>query len=238
MSSKGYKEYYSTHARERYGPITIRKIEKEFSTWDAYFGKFLPREKNAPILDLGCGSGGFVYWLTQRGYKNVTGVDISKDQVSTAHVLNIKNIVQADAAEFLEKEKSNYSLIFARDLLEHIPKEKLVPTVKLIHESLKEKGAFIAQTVNAESPLWGRLRHGDLTHTMAFTHSSANQLMRLAGFDKIDIHPQRPPIKGTTSLVRHLLWRGTETCLRAYLALAAGSPKGIFTQNLLIVAEK
>jgi len=43
----------------------------------------LPEDKKAKIIDLGCGNGGFVYWLQQIGYQNAEGIDISAEQIET-----------------------------------------------------------------------------------------------------------------------------------------------------------
>ena len=61
----------------------------------------MPEDKKAKIIDLGCGNGGFVYWLQQIGYQNAEGIDISAEQIETGQKLGIKNIKQADIKEFL-----------------------------------------------------------------------------------------------------------------------------------------
>jgi len=45
---------------------------------DYIIHRFLPENKNALIVDLGCGIGGFTRAITNAGYLNVQGVDISE----------------------------------------------------------------------------------------------------------------------------------------------------------------
>ncbi|MDP3725179.1 MAG: class I SAM-dependent methyltransferase [Nanoarchaeota archaeon] len=226
-----YETYASTQAIECPG-------EEEFGALRAYFGKFLPREKRAEILDVGCGSGNFLVWLHSLGYEGAVGVDVSEEQIERGKGLGIKNLILGDAREFLRENQNRFDVIFARDFLEHFTKEETLELMTLVRESLKYGGFFMGQTLNGESLLAGRLFYGDLTHETAFTWRSVRQLCLAAGFSKIETYPQRPVIKGIKSFVRYCIWMGIETCLRIYLLAATGAGKGIFTQDILFKAEK
>ena len=201
------------------------------------FNTYINSKKNINILDIGCGSGGLIYWLQKLGYGNSLGIDISEEQVEAAKRLGIKNVERGDAETFLGENRGRFDAIFARDVLEHFPKEKIIPLLENIHKSLRQDGVFIAQTVNAENWLWGRLRHGDFTHEVAFTASSIRQVLAVAGFKKVDVYPQRPVIHGVKSLMRSVLWMGWEIFSRFLLAVETGSSEGIFTQNLIVIAR-
>jgi 2-polyprenyl-3-methyl-5-hydroxy-6-metoxy-1,4-benzoquinol methylase len=233
-----YRHYVSTHAASIHGEQSKAVIGRQFSTWRSYFGKYLPRDVNAKILDVGCGDGGFVYWLNSEGYKDVQGIDFSHEQIEVARSYGIENVKQADALEFLPEHLGQFDVIVTSDVLEHIPKESILHFIEMVRLGLKPGGVFIAQTVNAENLLWGRLRHGDFTHETAFTRTSIKQVASLAGFRLIGIYPQRPVIHGLKSLVRYCLWRSFELVFQFYLAVSTGSPDGIFTQNLILVARK
>ncbi len=226
-----YEKYASTQALESSG-------KEEFPTLKAYFGKFLPENKKADILDLGCGSGDFLSWLHAFGYENAVGVDISKEQIERGKLFGVKNLILADAREFLPRHEKRFDVIFARDFLEHFTKEETLELMLLVGKSLKDKGYFVGQTLNGESLLAGRLFWSDLTHQTAFTWRSVRQLCLLSGFSKIEAYPQRPVVKGVKSLVRYCIWMGIETFLRTYLLAATGDAKGIFTQDILFVAHK
>ncbi|MEI7818378.1 MAG: class I SAM-dependent methyltransferase [Desulfuromonadales bacterium] len=64
-----WTETFVTHSRNR----LIHRIRYYFYE-RAFFGYF--GDKNARILDVGCGSGEFITLLMQRGYKNLYGVEI------------------------------------------------------------------------------------------------------------------------------------------------------------------
>jgi len=236
---KFYSKYVSVHTSRLYGEIFLGDIKRQFPVWQKYFGRFLPEDKKAKIIDLGCGNGGFIYWLQQIGYQNAEGIDISAEQIEAGQKLGIKNIRQADIKEFLITQlPNNYDVIFMRDILEHFNKEEVIDILDFIYASLKQNGRFICQTVNAENLLWGRLRHGDFTHELAFTEDSIRQILRLIGFQNISVYAQRPVIHGLKSLIRAVLWKYIELEIKFYLLIETGSAKGIFTQNLIAVAYK
>ena len=190
------------------------------------------------MIDLGCGTGGFVYWLQHIGYQNAAGIDISAEQIAAASQLGIKDIHQADLKEFLRDKRNFYDVIFMNSVLEHFTKTEILDVLDSVYQSLKTGGVFVALTPNAESPFSGRFRYGDFTHEISFAEGSIRQVLGVSDFKHIQVFPTRPVIHGFKSLLRALLWRGIEFILQLYLLIETGSPKGIFTQNLIAVAEK
>ncbi len=235
---KLYSTYVSSHTSYLYGEVSLKDIKRQFPVWKRYYGRFLPEDKDAKILDIGCGNGGFVYFLQTLGFKNALGIDISKEQVELAHKLGIENIIQADLKEFLSAELGIYDVIFARDVIEHFLKDEILEILTLIFSSLKRGGVFVLQTPNAESPFSGRYRYGDFTHEIAFTRSSLNQILTAIGFRDINFYPTDPVPKGLKSAVRYILWKAIHLMLKFYMLVETGSGEGIFTQNIIGVAKK
>lgn len=235
---KFYSSYNSTHTRNLYGDFSVVKKDSRAVAWKAYFLKYLDK-KNARILDIGCGDGSFLLWLTGLGFKKTEGIDISEEQISLALSIGVKNVFQGDLREFLKRSEEKYDIVFVRDVLEHFTKEEAFEVANLVFASLNLGGKIIIQTVNAENILWGRLRYGDFTHELAFTSESISQFLHVVGFNKIMIFPQRPVSHGIKSSIRLLLWYIFELKMRLYLLIETGTAKGsIFTQNIIVEAEK
>lgn len=252
---KFYSKYFSCHTRQLGGEVSLDKIRRQFPAWRAYFGRFLPKDKNAKILDLGCGNGGFVWWFQEIGYQNIEGIDISAEQIEVGRNLGIKNIKQADIKEFFNiktsdvqnqniddnfrtSEVKRYDAIFMSDIIEHFNKEEVLNILELVFNVLKKNGILVIRTPNAESPFSGRFRYGDFTHEISFTEGSIRQILLVSGFKEIKVYPQRPVIHGLKSFIRYLLWRYIELELKFYLLVETGSAKGIFTQNLIAGCSK
>ena len=231
---KFYSKYVSTQTSQLYGEANLESIKKQFPIWRNYFGNFLPKDKNAKIIDFGCGNGGFVYWLQQIGYQNAEGIDVSEEQVKLAEKLGVKNIYCAKDINAADK----YNVIFMKDVLEHFTKDEILIILEKIYKALKIGGLLVIQVPNAENILSGRLRYGDFTHETSFTKESIQQVLLVSDFKNISVFETRPVVHGLKSLIRFILWRIIELGLRIYLLIETGSSKGIFTQNLIIVANK
>ncbi len=233
-----YNKYVSKNTKFLYGKLTIEDIKKQFLFWDAYFRKFLPQNKQALIMELGCGSGGFIHWLQSIGYLNAGGIDISSEQISEAKKFGIKNVNKADIKEFIKNKNEVYDIIFMRDILEHFTKDEILGILESVFKSIKTGGKIIIQIPNAENILSGRLRYGDFTHEVGFTADSIKQLLAVSGFKDISVFGPYPIIHGLKSLARFILWKFFELCLRFYLLVETGLSKGIFSQNIIAVAGK
>lgn len=234
-----YKKYVSTHTDHRYGSSGSSRTEKDFGAWRKYFGRFLPFDKNASILDCGCGDGSFLSWLKGEGFGNLTGVDVSGEQVQKARSRGFKNIFEENVLDFLKNRENEFDLVFARDLVEHLTKDEVLDFLRSVHRSLRLGGGLVIQTVNGESPFFGRLGYGDFTHETILTRTSLSQALRVAGFGgEPGIFGQEPVVHGLKSFVRFCLWRVIVLILKIYLLADTGSSEGIFSQNIIAFVRK
>ena len=101
-----YSNYISAHTRHLYGQASLVQIESAFDLWEHYYNKFLPVNKEAHILDIGCGDGGFVYFLQKSGYTNCTGIDVSDEQIKAGKEMGIEGLQKGDLKDFLENNKT------------------------------------------------------------------------------------------------------------------------------------
>ena len=232
-----YKSYVSTHITHRKGVVDDIRLRRQSIGYQQHFGNHIPDDRSVRIADLGCGYGGLVWWLLQSGFTNVKGVDGSPEQVELANKLGISNVWLGDVFSFL-KEERGYSILFARDLIEHFDKQAVFDFLSNCFESLAPGGKLIIQVPNAESPYFGRVRYGDFTHELAFTSSSISQLLAAVGFSEIEVHPWRPVVAGPKSAIRYLIWRLIELFLKLPIQIESGGSNKIVTMNLISVARK
>src|SRR5712692_9347044 len=75
-----YGRYVSTFKGE---PTLVG--DPSFAWWDH---KYLPLlddlERSAPVLEIGCGTGGLLAYLERRGFSHAMGIDISTEQIAHA----------------------------------------------------------------------------------------------------------------------------------------------------------
>lgn len=185
------------------------------------YGRFLPPDRNAKILDAGCGPGYFVYTLRSFGYTDVLGIDLSKEQVDLAQRAGL-NVRRADAFEFLHGADSEYDLIVSTAFLEHLTRDEAVNYLSLVRGALKPGGRFICCVPNANSPFGARLRYKDLTHEQSFTEDSLRQLFVSAGLQAEHIGDENLPVFSIAGHARRLVSRAFRVFWRLFMIAELG----------------
>ena len=235
------RRVYDKYFDSRYSQIhrfDKKEYERFKKGYEANYGRFLPQDKNSKILDIGCGTGFFLYYLKEKRYKNFYGIDISKDQIDYCRQKITKNVVHADAFEFLRDKIEEYDVIVMNDLLEHIPEEKLIEFLsKLVYKALRPRGIVTIKTPNMANPFGLISRYCDLTHKTGFTESSLYQLLKVCGFKEIKLYPTKSTYTfkfAIGGIVRYLvhLWLKFLFLVQGYTV-----PK-ILTMNLIATARK
>ena len=200
----------------------------------------LPADRQANVLDIGCGYGRYLKALQLGGYGNAYGIDVSEEQIAYAHErLGLSNCICGDALQFLSDQSDVYDAILLLDVLEHLDVAYAADLCRAVHRALKPSGIFIVQVPNALSPLCPHL-YADITHLRAFTTDSVEQLLRIGGFGSFWHSATPTPVHGFKSLVRRAAWETIiNPLLKAYFLIVMGSTLGgIYTPNLLTVTSK
>lgn len=145
------------------------------------------------VLDLGCGSGMLVSWLSAYPNLEPEGVDESVSQIRVARqALPNTRIACRDGLQFLREHPETFHGIFCTDVLEHIPgKDRCFEWVASARAALVPGGFFLCRMPNAASLLGSYSRYRDLTHECSFTSTSVLQLLESAGLDNCRIVPIR-----------------------------------------------
>lgn len=245
MPASDYRERVSqgyVHAGPQVlAPETVRGFEPRRPYLEKLIRDHFPSDRNASILDLGCGHGAIVYFARQAGYRDISGVDRLPEQVAAAKSLGIDGVGEGDLMETLHSlpDKSQDAVV-TFDVIEHFTKAELLIFVDGVRRVLKPGGRWIINAPNAEGPSGARIRYGDYTHEQAFTRASLSQLLLASDFDRVDCFEDQPIPHGVRSAVRWLLWKLFRTYLRIYLAVETGDTgkDAVFSQNLLAVAVK
>jgi len=232
-----FEKYRTTHLEQMYGKEDIRNIKINSPVWDWYYGSLLPRDKFLKIADLGCGIGGFVYWLRSLGYANVVGVDISRENCDYAASLGIEGIIHSDLGQFLSG-CGGYDVIVMRDVLEHLNKTEILSTLASTHHILNPGGMLLLQIPNAESLFGAKCRYSDFTHEVSFTGSSIKQVLSVTGFSSVSLKETGPVPHGIKSLLRWVAWLCFRGIISGYSLVEGGAASGLYTQTLIACAKK
>jgi cyclopropane fatty-acyl-phospholipid synthase-like methyltransferase len=181
---------------------TFREPDEEVLTIQLrYYSKlierFIPKDKNIKILELGCGFGGFIYALKSYGYRNILGIDVIPQCCNfVSKKFNVK-VICSDILDYFSKKgiKEQYDVIAAFDVIEHFEKGEIVKIMLYIYEALKENGIFIMRVPYGGSLRGLYIRYSGFTHETAFTELSINELFRVIGFKEVYTLPEEKLIE-------------------------------------------
>ena len=146
----------------------------------------------APVLDLGCGAGvPATRWLADRGF-DVTGVDLSENQLDLARKLVPEaTLLKADMTELDFGSETFYAVVAFHSII-HVPREDHPALLKMIHHWLEPGGLFLATLTVTDFDGEDRDWEG-WGAPMRWSHYDAQTnkgLLREAAFDVVHAEPR------------------------------------------------
>jgi 2-polyprenyl-3-methyl-5-hydroxy-6-metoxy-1,4-benzoquinol methylase len=200
----------------------------------------LPIDREAAILDIGCGCGEFLYFLQREGFQNARGVDLDSRQVLQGQSLGVRNLEAGRAEDVLQHSVESFDSIVAIDVLEHMPKESVIEVLRLVRQALRTGGKLVCQVPNLAA-FYQPLFYMDFTHETPFTASSLKQALQMAELSNVHVYPAGPLAHGLKSGLRAVLWRALSLGIRCVAAVEGGPQdrlNSIYTAAIIAVAEK
>ena len=235
-----YQHYLAAGAQGQ-GLEGVDRLDLRAAHLQKLIRQHFPPDKDAAILDVGCGHGAMLYFAWQAGYRNTVGIDCSAAQVAEAGRRGITGIIEGNVLQVLDSfAAESQDVVIAFDVIEHFTKDELLGCLDQIYRVLKTGGKLIIHAPNGASPFCGRIRYGDFTHELAVTRESMTQLCQVCGFSQISCYEDQPVPHGLKSGIRWLLWKVIRGLLRSYMAVETGVWDSglIFSQNLFCIATK
>jgi len=158
----------------------------------------------ARILEVGFGEGLFLDWARDRGF-DIEGIDISDAFVGAALARghNARRGTLTDESES-DTPARRYDAIMCFDVLEHMTFDELIAFFAAARRRLASKGVICARFPNGGSPFGRFNQNGDVTHRVALTGLSVDQLARTAGLG----------VNGVFNAVRVLNFKRPRTLVR------------------------
>lgn len=171
ISSRYYKEY----RLQRYLKLFLKNFPRKIR-----------------ILDIGCGLGQLMSALHKEGFLNIEGIDISQEAIEICRKNGLKASCIDSIDTFATSCNQKYDLIIMSHVLEHLSKDKIIPTLDTIFNNLlTNKGSFLCIVPNAQSNTGCYWAYEDFTHNTLFTAGSLIYVLKSAGFSKVEIIDKR-----------------------------------------------
>jgi len=139
------------------------------------------------LLDIGCGTGGFLYAAGKAGWK-CRGTEVSKQAANAAKKKNINVFLGPLEADSQKAELVD--IIRMNDVIEHL--QDPAKDIRLCHELLRPGGLLLLTTVNINSAtfhfLQDQWRYIDPRyHIHLFTHNNLRDMLEKNGFSVISL---------------------------------------------------
>lgn len=165
----------------RQAEFKFRQFEENYRRYFSGFGF------GSKVLDIGIGRGEMLSCMRNWGY-DYQGVDISPSTVELCSTFGLRCERAEDTAGWLMGKPGTFSVITCLDVVEHVPKEKVIEFLQAIRTALAPDGVAIIQVPNLQSP-FGYLHHfNDFTHVNGFVEHSLAQVLIAAGFKRHSFH--------------------------------------------------
>lgn len=208
--------------------------------------------KTARILDAGCGAGDHLAALHRVGFENLCGVDVSAQLLTMARekLPSTVRLIETDLRLFVDHAgDAAFDVIFFHDVLEHLPREESISTLRAFHRALAPGGLLSIRVPNMSALIASYNAAIDFTHVTHFTEFSLLQVLEAAGFDpeRVTLQRQAPrlfwswrkPQRAVFRLLNRLRWHWNNGLHRAIYLLSDMHPRPkVFDPNLLMLARK
>jgi 2-polyprenyl-3-methyl-5-hydroxy-6-metoxy-1,4-benzoquinol methylase len=189
-----YRRMSLRHRAERRArPWTEAKDEARIVLAAQELRAFLPRDKQAAILDVGFGEGWFLGACLRLGYANLSGAEFGIEDRAYIKAWAPDAIqlfeIRVDIGSFLADQPETYQFIHMSHVIEHIPKYSLLWVVDALYRALKPGGVLMLRTPNMEGPCANSSFYVTLAHEYGFSSGNLASLLDICGFDDICFHP-------------------------------------------------
>lgn len=109
-------------------------------------GERLLRPQQA-LLDAGCGTGGFLRWLSTRGsFERLCGVDVSAEAIALAREAVPRAELHVAPIDELPFEARTFDLVVLNDVLQHVDETDVTKGIVALRRVLRPDGALLVRT--------------------------------------------------------------------------------------------
>lgn len=160
------------------------------------YGNLLRSRENARVLEIGPGFGELLEILARDfRMRSVRAIDISEEVVRLCNgILPGSTTKIDDPVDHLEDHKDAYDIIFMLQVLEHIPKDRVMDLLRALRGALASGGMAVIEVPNMSNALIGsHMHYSDWTHDCGFTEVSLHHVLAEAGFSRISISGLKVP---------------------------------------------
>lgn len=213
----------------------------KFHQLDLIYEAYLPENRAAEILDLGCGYGRFIQYLQAKNYSRVSGVD--RDTRAIAWVVaNVTPSVHLtdDLLGYLAEATGKFDLIVAKDVIYYFPIHEALLYLTAIKRTLKPGGRMVVEVFNGAAFTGPYIMHKDYKIQWIPTEHSIRCLLEDSGFQVTALFGAQHSGKGIKNWLFKFFAASWVRILKLIYLLERGRDAQnptIFSKSIIVVAE-
>ena len=146
-------------------------------------------------IDLGCGEGGFMELLRGWGWR-VLGMDVSPQAVEACGARGLEATVGSLPEFLLGWDGDAPAVLSLIQVIEHLPTEAWLPTLRYAERILAPGGALVIETIDPRNPEALQAFFADVTHTWAAHPGTLQVMAGFAGFSGTEVIGLNPGDNG------------------------------------------
>lgn len=117
--------------------------------YDTNYRRWLPDDRQAAILDIGCGQGDFVRHVHRLGYRNITAVDIDAKAIAALKELDGVTALTVQIGEELPSMLDGpWALIVAKQMIYYLDRRQAPSLLRSLACALAPDGRLIIEIFN------------------------------------------------------------------------------------------
>lgn len=102
--------------------------------------------RGGPLLDAGCGTGGFLAWAESLGFGPLAGVDPSPEAVTATHARVPDADVRVAGLADLPFPDASFAVVTCNDVLQHVAEKDAMRSLAELRRVVRPDGALLVRT--------------------------------------------------------------------------------------------
>lgn len=224
----------------RYRNFTAPDYSQLATSYERRVGRFLGDLKGKRCLDLACGFGNFLAFLSTQNVSEYIGVDSSDPAIGAVRAqFGAEHGHCCDIFSYMRSSDERFQLISALDFVEHLTKPELYEFLEAVSRRLSDDGQFLVRVPNAAGIFGMASRYNDITHEICFTPNSIRDVFSSRGLDAIAVWEDTGTPRSLMQLAHRGLWEAVRLGIRMVDAAETGVwGEGVLTRNMWALAKK
>lgn len=215
---------------------------KQYEVYENYYRKnilkYLPSDKNAKIIDLGCGLGHCLYFLKSNDYINISGIDLVKENVEYCNLKGFE-VRQENIINYISSSNEKVDAFILSNVLEHFSYQEITNIINSLYRLLNKDGRIVIIIPNCNNIYGLATYFSDITHKSPLTEKSFEDLILNTqitkfSFENLIVYPNIVMLDTVIEIYSKLIFN-----VRKINNLINGQkPYKVQSKNLLLVVYK